>query len=933
METSQIKLDNSIGQAVLNSSGVNLFVGNSAVYTTSNPPSPVAAGLGDVLAVSNDGSNNDITDINLIETANIETANISLGAYPQSYIIIQNDLNLEGNNILDVANLVYDNSFNAFSNTVSSDLSGIAIEINNLESDVSGLAYIIGLDSSQIAMCSSLIFELMYDFSSILPNVYETIANFNAFTASQMVIDASQNMAISQLQTNSSGTANEINILYSDVSNIYLDLSNLQAQINSIESSGLAYVLDSSYNAFTSSQTYINNLLSSDLSNVAIYINGLDASVNALTSSYNAYTSSNNVNITTIYSDLSNVSIYINGLDASVNSLTSSYDAYTSSQTFLNSTFTSSNYVSSNFLNTQISTPQYINSNVIFTQAIIEEGILEIANTGEFVLSNTNANFSNQQPILTVNGNSAPSGAVVCNTNQLTYDVVANTLYTGGVMSSGFLNVDSSAQILDLLTVGALTCSGALIVDNGITASGGMTLYGGATIYNGLTVDNHTVIITLTAATVTSSGFLNVDSSAQVLDILTVGALTCSGQITVDGGITGSGGITMYGGATIHQGVVFTGGLSGTGGVVCSGSSVLNSLTVSGTITASSINYQGSELSTQLTSSAYLSETYTSSSYIANKAFTSSAYVNNNYLPLTGGEITNNLTVNGTMQVGLYGAMSIETIAVGNPSPLLWCDLSNIVRGAQNQIGFDFSANNLVIDNIPVLNSNQLTINTISSSGITNTNMIASQYFSSTDPDLNTNYGLLLQNYTSYNGYPIMLVDMTGLGTGSAPQFKSEATNNCACMEFIQLNGAQPSMTGYNSGNGMNANFYQGYNQFLGFDTNNAIMQVKNTSGIAIQNIVGGYQRYVNNLSASSYTINGTEDILTFSSTCTVTLTDPSTVPQGRIYTFVNLTASNVLTITPTANNINGLSSYVMTGSSYQHITIACISGTDWITV
>ena len=126
------------------------------------------------------------------------------------------------------------------------------------------------------------------------------------------------------------------------------------------------------------------------------------------------------------------------------------------------------------------------------------------------------------------------------------------------------------------------------------------------------------------------------------------------------------------------------------------------------------------------------------------------------------------------MQVGLYGALSIETIAVGNPSALLWCDLSNIVRGAQNQIGFDFSANNLVIDNIPVLNSNNLTINTINSSGITNSNIIASQYFSSTDPDLNSNYGLLLQNYTSYNGYPIMLVDMNGLGGGSAPHNSSQ---------------------------------------------------------------------------------------------------------------------------------------------------------------
>ena len=107
-------------------------------------------------------------------------------------------------------------------------------------------------------------------------------------------------------------------------------------------------------------------------------------------------------------------------------------------------------------------------------------------------------------------------------------------------------------------------------------------------------------------------------------------------------------------------------------------------------------------------------------------------------------------------------------------------------------------------------------------------------------------------------------------------------------MEFIQLNGAQPCMTGYNSViGGQNANFYNGWNYFGGSDTNNAIMQAQNTSGIAIQNIIGGLQRYVVNINASTYTILGVEDILTFSATCSVSLPATSSTPVGRQYTLL----------------------------------------------
>ncbi len=798
------------------------------------------------------------------------------------------------------------------------DLSGIAGDIIDLQYDVSGLAFIVGLDTSQIAMCSSLIFEIMYDFSSILPNVYETITSFNAldssfmaFTSSQMSLDSSLNLSIIELQNNTSGIAVNINDLYIDISNIYFDLSSLQNQISLIELSGGAYLLDSSFVAYSSSQsaydvsnTYLTSAITSsmsqinseintlyinsssvalDLSNIATFSNGLASDVSGLALQTSVLFS----DVSNIYMDLSNIASFSNGLASDVSGLANEINNITGSGIVASLEGLEGN-VTMGFTYNGTAPTFSTSGNILF---------LNIPLAG--ATSNGLLSDSGQS----INGNKGFIGNITFTSSTLFESLVLAQSLT----CSGFLNVDSSAQILDILTVGSLNCSGSAIVSNGITSHNGNTFTGGNNLTGGNTLTGGNILNNITC-----SGFLNVDSSALILDLLTVGSITSSGTITSS--------------SFNYQGTELATTLNNyelsSSALIFTSSAYVNS------------HYTSSAyVNNNYTSSAYVNSNYTSSSYVNNN-YTSSAYINNNYASLSENNnfTSSEIIINNELTILYTGQFNLFTVPVGEMSALLFCNSSNTVMGSQTQCSYDFSNNYLQLGDP----TNNCIL--ISASGITTNNV---------------NYDLTISpyNYPYYhNGNNVYI---TGASTGngynggsvyiSGGESSGGGNNGAVYINNLNITGnigtpapnpllLQPATPYYANGQDV---ILAGGDSSHGFNCGNVFIYGGSATGATsgLVQIQNGYcLGSVLDISGSSYSIQNSDSIIIINdptiTTTTINLPTPSTA-IGRQLMFITVAGDTLLTSVVFSGNVQDTTNYTWTTTG-GHNLVMIYDGSYW---
>ena len=631
----------------------------TAVKINGNPvPPSFTPSLGDVLAFGNDASNNNIIDVNLTETANLYVANVSLGVYPQTAILFNNNVDMQNNNLLNVggdSNVVLTSSYNYqitaydsslslinaqisvlfqdscgfqsdFSNVVYTNVSNQTVLSNfNILNDLSlsGNLYVQGLnitsDLSNIAFDLSNI-STLYTSSSYVSNTYLNDSSFNAFQTALTSSLGYLQGEISALDSSLTALTSSANYLQQEINNItgsgfVSSLNSLDGYVNlMVGTMGSAPNISvASQNIFVNIPITSSSTINGLVSNTTQTINGDKTFNGVITASQimlggqDVQTEFNTLfyDVSNIYMDLSNVALYINGLTSSM----------TQVNTEINTLFIDVSNIYMDLSNVAL----YINA-LDSSMAYIESQITGIESSG--IVSSLNGLNNNLTLVITTSG------------------TVPNILTASGTIFLGLPPVSGGGVSLGLINNGTQTIGGIKTFSNETIFTSSALMNNSLTVVNGLTVDNHTATATLTAGTITSSGFFNVDSSGLINDLLTVGSLSVSGTVNITGAITASGGITYTGGlsgtgACGFENVFCTSGLIAIGGatfdtLTCSGNLTcdssglfknlltVGSLTSSGAITSSSIVYHGTELQTTL-------NTYELSSSAS--VFTSSAYV------------------------------------------------------------------------------------------------------------------------------------------------------------------------------------------------------------------------------------------------------------------------------------------------------------------